>query len=128
MSNDEKLKERFPSMRDVWPPNTVGVKRSPPSSSNDEHGEHVSVTESFDEPVQPVPPVGRVAAIICARSPQGHSEQALDLARVHARECRATVLACRGKFLEGAGRLEPDDVRPVATGRPSAVRQSKSGR
>ena len=58
MSNDEKLKERFPSMRDVWPPNTVGVKVSPPSSSNDEHGEHVSVTELFDEPVNLCRPWG----------------------------------------------------------------------
>ena len=44
-----------------------------------------------------MPPVGRVAAIDALVVLKA-SEQALDLARVHARECRATVLACRGTF------------------------------
>jgi hypothetical protein len=107
MSNEQKLAERFPSMRDAPVPlEAVHVQRDaePMNGSSGSHIDSASPPSVRDNSsVRDNPPVDPLAALKAA-------VHDLDLARRHARRCREATLEARGAFakaLENWNRTMP---------------------
>jgi hypothetical protein len=105
MSNEEKLAERFPSMRDVWPPHTVTAKVD--EQRAEEAPEVTLVSARLAEPgPHDETNVMRVGPLVALKA----AVHDLDLARVEARRCRAATLEARvalAKALENWNRTMP---------------------
>jgi len=111
MSNEQKLAERFPSMRDTYAPGIVTEK----VDTNDALASVGSFVEPERVPIESPsvrdnPPVDPLLALRAA-------VHDLDLARVRARECRQATLAARaafGKALENWNRTQPVQTQEQA--------------